>query len=78
MVSAVNSERVALSPFVGQRLTTFIAKEHHAGLERLTEFVENGQLVPVIERTYPLSDMPGRHAPSRGRGHVRGKLVIVP
>ena len=65
-----------LSPFVGQRLTTFIAKEHHAGLEPLTEFVERGQLVPVIERTYSLSDMPDamRHLEA---GHARGKLVIT-
>ena len=65
-----------LSPFVGQRLTTFIAKEHHAGLEQLTEFVDKGQLVPVIEQTYPLSDMPGamRHLEA---GHARGKLVIT-
>jgi NADPH:quinone reductase-like Zn-dependent oxidoreductase len=65
-----------LSPFVGQRLTTFIAKEHHAGLEPLAEFVERGQLVPVIERTYPLSDMPDamRHLEA---GHARGKLVIT-
>ena len=65
-----------MSPFVGQRLTTFIAKEHHAGLEPLTEFVDKGQLVPVIEQTYPLSDMPGamRHLEA---GHARGKLVIT-
>ncbi len=67
---------LALSPFVRQRLTTFIAKEHHAGLERLKELVENDQLVPVIERTYPLSAVPEamRHLEA---GHARGKLVIT-
>ena len=57
-------------------MTTFIAKEHHAGLEPLTEFVERGQLVPVIERTYSLSEMPDamRHLEA---GHARGKLVIT-
>jgi NADPH:quinone reductase-like Zn-dependent oxidoreductase len=68
---------VALSPFVRQRLTTFIAKEHHAGLERLKQLAENGELVPVIERTYSLSD--ARDAMRQlADGHVRGKLVIVP
>jgi NADPH:quinone reductase-like Zn-dependent oxidoreductase len=49
---------LALSPFVGQRLTTFGPKEHYTVLDRLTELIEVGQLVPVIEQTYPLSDMP--------------------
>lgn len=67
---------LALSPFVGQRLTTFVSKEHYTGLERLTEFIEDGQLVPVIEQTYPLSDMPKamRHLQC---GRARGKLVIA-
>ena len=67
---------LALSPLVGQRLTTFISKEHYAGLERLVGLVEDGQLVPVIERTYPLSDVPEamRHLEA---GHARGKLVIT-
>ncbi len=67
---------LALSPFVGQRLTTFIAKEHFASLERLTKLAEDGQLVPVIEQTYPLSDTPKamRHLEA---GNARGKLVIT-
>ncbi len=68
---------LALSPFVGQRLTSFVAKEHVAGLERLKELAEKGQLVPVIERTYPLSDTRDAMRQLAG-GHVRGKLVIVP
>ncbi len=67
---------IALSPFVGQRLTTFIAKEHYTGLDRLTQLIEAGQLVPMIEQTYPLSDMPTamRHLQA---GRARGKLVIA-
>ncbi len=67
---------IALSPFVPQRLTTFISKEHHSGLERLSELAENDQLAPVIERTYALSDAPAamRHLVE---GHAKGKLVIT-
>ena len=67
---------LALSPFVGQRLTILGPKEHYTVLERLTELIENGQLVPVIEQTYPLSDMPDamRHLQA---GRARGKLVIT-
>jgi len=67
---------LALSPFVAQRLTTFGPKDHYTVLERLVELIENGQLVPVIEQTYPLSEMPDamRH---RVAGRTRGKLVIA-
>lgn len=67
---------VALSPFVDQRLTTFIAKEHHTGLERLARLVEDGHIVPVIEQTYPLEEMPEamRHLAA---GRARGKLVVT-
>jgi len=54
-----------------------VCKEHFSGLERLTGLVDDGRLVPAIERTFPLSDMPDamRHLES---GHARGKLVITP
>ena len=67
---------LALSPLVGQRLTTLGPKEHYTVLERLTELIEGGQLVPAIERTYPLDEMPDamRHLEA---GRARGKLVIA-
>lgn len=67
---------LVLSPLVRQRLTTFIAKEHHTGLERLAELVEEGRIVPAIERTYPLGETPDaiRHLEA---GAARGKLVIT-
>lgn len=66
---------LALSPFVGQRLTMLGPKEHYTVLERLTELIESGRLVPVIEQTYSLDDMPDamRHLQA---GRARGKLVI--
>ncbi len=67
---------LALSPFVGQRLTMLAPKEHYAVLERLTELIEDGKLLPAIERTYPLDEMPDamRHLQA---GRARGKLVIA-
>ena len=67
---------LAMSPFVGHRLTTFAASEHYSGLERLKKLVDEGRLVPVIERTYPLSDVPKAMRHLEG-GHARGKLVIT-
>jgi NADPH:quinone reductase-like Zn-dependent oxidoreductase len=68
---------LALSRFVGQRLTTFANKEHFSGLERLAALADDGRLVPAIERTYALSDMPEAMRHLVG-GHARGKLVITP
>jgi hypothetical protein len=43
---------LALSPFVGQRLTMLVSKERYTDLEALTPLTERGQVVPVIDRTY--------------------------
>ena len=63
-------------PFVRQRLTMLGPKEHYTFLERLTEMIEDGKLVPSIEQTYPLGEMPNamRHLQAGG---ARGKLVIA-
>jgi NADPH:quinone reductase-like Zn-dependent oxidoreductase len=66
---------LALSPFVGQRLTTLFPKEHYEFLERLAELIEDGRLAPAIERTYPLVEMPDAMR-QLVAGRVRGKLVI--
>jgi NADPH:quinone reductase-like Zn-dependent oxidoreductase len=66
--------RVA-SPFTRQRLTAFLAKEDLEGLRRLAGLVADGRVVPAIDRTYPLAEMPDamRRLVS---GNARGKLVI--
>jgi NADPH:quinone reductase-like Zn-dependent oxidoreductase len=67
---------LALSPFVRQRLTTFIAKEQHAGLEALTELIQAGAVTPSIDRTYSLDQARDamRHLVA---GKARGKLAII-
>jgi NADPH:quinone reductase-like Zn-dependent oxidoreductase len=67
---------LALSPFVGQRLTMKVPKEHYADLERLAELSEAGELTPVIDRTYPLREVPAAMRRLEA-GQVRGKLVIT-
>ena len=64
-----------LSPFVRQRLGTFVAKPNRNDLLVLKELVEAGKVTAVIGSTYPLSEVPdaiGR----LGEGHGRGKVVI--
>ncbi len=64
-----------LSPFVGQKLGTFINKENHEDLIVLKELIEAGTVTPVIDRTYPLSEVP-EAIRYLEEGHARGKVVI--
>jgi NADPH:quinone reductase-like Zn-dependent oxidoreductase len=67
----------AMSPFVSQRLTSILNKEHYAGLVRLAELAASGDLTPSIERSYPLAE--AAEAVRRlGAGEVRGQIVITP
>ena len=43
-----------LSPFTGQRLTTFISKEARSSIERLAELIESGDVVPAIGQRFTL------------------------
>jgi hypothetical protein len=43
---------LALSLFVRQRLTGFLAKERASDLDRLTDLIEAGRLMPSVDRTY--------------------------
>jgi NADPH:quinone reductase-like Zn-dependent oxidoreductase len=67
---------LVLSLFVGQRLTTFIAKQKASYLETLTQFIEAGQLTPFIDKTFPLAGVPEamRHLEA---GLTRGKIAIT-
>ena len=61
---------------MGQKLVTFIAKENHEDMIVLGELIESGKLTPVIDRTYPLAEVPEAIRYLEG-GHARGKAVIT-
>ena len=61
---------------VGQRLRAFISKESSDDLDVLRQFVEAGQLTPVIDRTYPLNETADAIA-YIAEGHARGKVVVT-
>jgi NADPH:quinone reductase-like Zn-dependent oxidoreductase len=66
-----------LSLVVPQRLALLMAKERASDLERLTDLIEGGRVVPGLSRTYPLSR--ARDAMRLlETGQVRGKVAIVP
>jgi NADPH:quinone reductase-like Zn-dependent oxidoreductase len=64
-----------VSLFVGQRLAMVTSRESGAVLETLTPMIESGALLPSIDRTYPLEQVPAamEHLVA---GRVRGKVAI--
>jgi len=65
-----------VSPFVSQTLVQLIAKRNKDDLEILSGLIEAGKITPVIDRTYPLSEVPTAIRYLEG-GHARGKVVIT-
>jgi NADPH:quinone reductase-like Zn-dependent oxidoreductase len=64
-----------LSPFVSQKLGTFVNKENHEDMLVLKELIEAGKVTPIIDRTYPLAEVP-EAIRYLEEGHARGKVVI--
>jgi len=67
---------VAQSPFVRQRLTTFISTQRLADIEELSRLVENGQLTPPLDRSFPLAEAP-QAVDYLSAGHARGKVAVT-
>jgi NADPH:quinone reductase-like Zn-dependent oxidoreductase len=59
-----------------QKVVFFVAGFTREDFVVLAELLEAGKVTPVIDRTYPLGDVPaalGYH----GEGHARAKVVIT-
>jgi NADPH:quinone reductase-like Zn-dependent oxidoreductase len=67
---------LVLSRFVRQTLGTWISTERKEDLEALHELLEAGKVTPVIDRTFPLSEVPEAIRYLRD-GRARGKVVIT-
>ena len=67
---------VALSRFVGQNLVMMVAKSNGEDLAILAQLLEAGTVTPVIDRRYPLNEVPEaiRYLEEE---HARGKVVIT-
>jgi NADPH:quinone reductase-like Zn-dependent oxidoreductase len=66
----------ALSPFVRQKLGFFISKERSEDLEELRKLLEAGAVRPVVDRTFPLDEVPQAIDYLRD-GRALGKIVIT-
>jgi NADPH:quinone reductase-like Zn-dependent oxidoreductase len=56
-------------------MVSFTVKPNKEDLQFLRQLIETGKLAPVIDRTYPLAEVPEaiRYLED---GHPRGKVVI--
>jgi NADPH:quinone reductase-like Zn-dependent oxidoreductase len=64
-----------LAPFVRQVGRMYVASTNGKDLTLLKEWIEAGQVKPVIDRAYPLNDTPEAFRYLE-KGHARGKVVI--
>lgn len=64
-----------LSLFMSRQVNAFLALRNKADLLELTELIESGKVRPVIDRVYPLAEVPDAIA-YVGMRHCRGKVVI--
>lgn len=66
----------AVSPFVSQRFVSFIASLNGQDLGAVAELMRNGNVTPVIDRSYPLEQAADavRYLEAR---HARGKVVVT-
>ena len=67
---------LGLSPFVSQKMVGLTVKRAKEVLLDLKELSEAGKVTPVIDRTYPLSEVPEAMR-YLAEGHARGKIVIT-
>ena len=69
---------VALSPFVSQLPDLYFPIPSKKDIMAvLKEFLEAGKLTPLIDKTYPLSEVPEAMRYLQA-GHARGKIIITP
>jgi NADPH:quinone reductase-like Zn-dependent oxidoreductase len=67
---------IVVSPFVRQQLRGVMAGVTTENLETLSALVMSGDVVPLIDRTYSLSETPAALGYVE-EGHARGKVIIT-
>jgi NADPH:quinone reductase-like Zn-dependent oxidoreductase len=69
-------QAAALSPFLRQTLATYISKERERDLQELRGLLESGVITTVVDRTFPLNEVPEAIRYLRD-GRPGGKIVIA-
>jgi NADPH:quinone reductase-like Zn-dependent oxidoreductase len=73
-------QAMLLGPFISmvgsKKMGVVMPKPNQKDYEFLTELIETGKLVPVIDRSYPLGEVP-EALRYLEEGHAKGKIVIT-
>ena len=67
---------VMLKPFVAQEMKMMLAEINRKDLTVLSDLIQAGKVKPVIDRTYPFSQLPDAMRYLE-EGHARGKVVVT-
>jgi NADPH:quinone reductase-like Zn-dependent oxidoreductase len=59
----------------GKKIRVLAVRPNIEDLDFMKELIEAGKVTPVIDRTYPLSEVPEAMG-YVGEGHAQGKVVI--
>ena len=65
-----------MSPFISQKMGMFMAELNKKDLTILADLMQSGKVKPVIDRTYPLSQI-AEAIRYLEQGHARGKVIIT-
>ena len=65
-----------LSPFVSQKMSMMLAEIRQEDLTIMDDLMQSGKVKPVIDRTYPLSQI-AEAMRYLEQGHARGKVVLT-
>jgi NADPH:quinone reductase-like Zn-dependent oxidoreductase len=65
-----------LSPFISQKMGMLMAELNKKDLTILADLMQSGKVTPVIDRTYPLSQI-AEAIRYLEQGHARGKVIIT-
>ena len=68
-------QALLMSTFSDQEFLGFLARLKQEDLGVLNDLMREGKVTSVIDRTYPLNDVPAAIGYSE-EGHARGKIVI--
>lgn len=76
LVSLLNPLARPIGWLRGRRGRLVLTRSDGAQLAELARLIEAGELMPSVERVFPLSEARAAHALIE-QGHVRGKLVLI-
>lgn len=77
-IGGINRQLGALlwSPFISQTMTSFLSVENAEDLHELKRLIDAGQLMPVVDRTFPLAQTSEAMVYFE-QGRVKGKIAIT-